>query len=327
MDRRSQVVFFGVVLFTLLVLPFLAERALLRMMTEFFFLLTLAQLWNLLAGYAGLVSVGQHAAVGIGGYAMFLLTINLGLPVPLAVLAAGLVAAVAGAAIFLLVSRLSGAYFSIGTWVVAEIFALVALQTSIVGGATGMSLPPAIVKSISADAWTREAIVYTLALTIAVGTLAGIVALMAGRFGLALRAIRDNPRTASSVGVDIARVKLLVFVAVAACAGIVGAVLFFQKLRISPGAAFSLNEFTAIVIFVVIVGGLGTMAGPIIGTVIYFVIREALADFGSLYLIALGAIAVIVVIAFPEGVWGEVRRRLPTDRWRRRMDGQKNQAS
>jgi branched-chain amino acid transport system permease protein len=296
-------------LVALCMLPFLAERALLRLMTEFFFLLTLAQLWNLLAGYAGLVAVGQHAAVGIGGYTLFLLTINLGIPIPAAIVAAGAAAAIAGALIFLLVSRLSGAYFSIGTWVIAEIFALVALQTTIVGGATGMSLPPAIVKSVSADAWTRELIVYALSLFLAAVTLAGIFFVMAGRYGLALRAIRDNPRTASSVGVNIARVKFTVFVVVAACAGILGAILFYQKLRISPGAAFSLNEFTAIIIFIVIVGGLGSMAGPIVGTAVYFIIRELLSDYGNLYLIALGTIAVVVVIAFPQGIWGEAARR------------------
>ncbi|MEM9351101.1 MAG: branched-chain amino acid ABC transporter permease, partial [Pseudomonadota bacterium] len=88
-----------------------------------------------------------------------------------------------------------------------------------------------------------------------------------------------------------------------------GALIFLQKLRISPDAAFSVNDWTAFVIFIVVIGGIGTIEGPIIGTLIYFALRETLADLGTTYLIVLGVVAIVVMLKAPKGVWGFVRER------------------
>jgi branched-chain amino acid transport system permease protein len=294
----------------LLILAWVGDRALLRLFTEFFFVLVLAQLWNLLAGYAGLVSVGQHALVAIGGYSLFVCTMQFEFSLYSSLLLSAAFAAMGATVMFLMVSRLSGAYFSIGTWVVAEIGALVALQTSVVGGATGMSLSASVVRSLSSDGQTREIIVFLVTGILAGAVCAAIILVMMSRYGLALRAIRDNPRSARSVGINIDQIKFSVFAIVGALSGLLGAIIFFQKVRISPSAAFNLNEFTAIVIFVVIVGGLGSVPGPIIGTIIYFIVREALADYGNIYLVVLGCIAVAAVTVFPQGIWGRIETRI-----------------
>jgi len=129
------------------------------------------------------------------------------------------------------------------------------------------------------------------------------------RMGLALTAIRDNEVAARSNGVNVDRIKLVVYVAAASAAAMVGGLIFLQRLRISPDAAFSVNDWTAMVIFMVVIGGIGTFEGPILGAMIYFLLRETLATLGPAYLIILGAIAIAVMLIEPRGIWGLVRAR------------------
>jgi len=133
--------------------------------------------------------------------------------------------------------------------------------------------------------------------------------LLRSRYGLALTAIRDNELAARSSGVDIARVKLAIYVLTAAGTAMVGALIFLQKLRISPGTAFSVNDWTAFVIFITVIGGIGRIEGPIIGTIIFFALRQTLADLGSIYLMMLGAVAIAVMLKAPKGIWGLVADR------------------
>ncbi len=133
--------------------------------------------------------------------------------------------------------------------------------------------------------------------------------LLRSKIGLALTAIRDSEIASSSLGVKIEPVKFAVYILVAAATAMVGALIFLQKLRISPDAAFSVNDWTAFVIFIVVIGGIGTIEGPIIGTIIYFLLREFLADLGSTYLMILGALAIIIMLAAPKGIWGYIAQR------------------
>jgi branched-chain amino acid transport system permease protein len=129
------------------------------------------------------------------------------------------------------------------------------------------------------------------------------------RYGLALTAIRDNELAARSNGVDVTRTKLVVYVLTAFGTAMVGALIFLQKLRISPDTAFSVNDWTAFVIFITVIGGIGRVEGPIIGTVVFFVLRQTLADLGSLYLLMLGAVAIAVMLLAPKGIWGFLAER------------------
>jgi branched-chain amino acid transport system permease protein len=299
----------AVVLAALVAAPWWMGRAEMRLAIEVAGYLALAQFWNLLAGYAGMVSVGQQAFVGMGGYALFVLCIWLGLHPLAAVLLAGVVAAAFAVPTAFVVFRLQGAYFAIGTWVVAEVYRLVLAQVSALGGGSGASLPADIVRSIAEGRDLRESLVYWLALAIAVAAVGAVYLLLRSRHGLALTAIRDSEPAASGLGVDNARTRLVVYVGAAFGTGVVGALIFLQKLRISPDAAFSVLDWTAYVIFIVVIGGIGTIEGPIVGVLVFFILRGFLADLGSWYLIILGAVAVAVMLRAPQGIWGLIAER------------------
>lgn len=296
-----------VVLIVLVAAPLWAGRADMRLMSEIFLYLALASLWNLLAGYAGLVSVGQQAFVGFGGYLLFALTIFGGLHPLLAIGVASLFGAAMSVPVAALIFRLRGAYFAIGTWVVAEVFRLTFAQISALGGGSGSSLPVKIVKSVASGRTMREWTSYWLALGLVVLVLVVVYLFLRSRKGLALTAIRDNELAAGSLGIDIWRTQFLVYVVTAGLTTMTGGLIFLQKLRISPDAAFSVNDWTAFVIFIVVIGGIGTIEGPIIGTLVYFALREFLADLGTIYLIVLGIVAILIMLKAPKGLWGLIR--------------------
>jgi len=311
-DRRSAISLaaLAAVVVALAFAPLWAGRDGLRLLGEIFAYVALASLWNLLAGYAGLVSVGQQAFVGVGGYMLFALAILAGISPLWAIPGAGLIGALAAVPVAALVFRLRGHYFAIGTWVVAEVFRLLASQVSALGGGSGTSLPAAIVVAIAETRTMREFVVYWIALALAVAILALILLLLRSRYGLALTAIRDNELAAASNGVDVVRVKLVIYVFAACGTAMIGALVFLQKLRISPDAAFSVNDWTAFVIFITVIGGIGRLEGPIVGTIVFFALRQALADRGALYLLMLGVVAIAVMLKAPKGIWGLIVDRL-----------------
>jgi branched-chain amino acid transport system permease protein len=305
----------------LMLLPLFAGRNLIQDMIFLFYMLALAQCWNLLAGYAGLISVGQQAFVGLGGYLLFALTLLGGIDPLLAIPLAGVASALLALPTALIVFRLRGAYFAIGTWVVAEIYRLVFAQFKPLGGGTGTSLTPSITSSVPGIEWVkalldvrtpaaRDIISYWVALALMGGTLAVVYVILRSRRGLALGAIRDNELAAAGLGVDIYRIKLAVYVAAAAMTGMIGALIYLQKARISPDAAFSVLDWTAYIIFITVIGGIGTMEGPAVGAVVFYLMQRYLADFGASYLILLGTLGIVIMLFAPRGLWG-----LLTDRY------------
>ena len=301
------------ILIILIAAPYWAGRADMRLMGELFLYLALASLWNLMAGYAGLVSVGQQAYVGFGGYMLFALTMFGGVHPIGAIAIAGFFGALIAVPVALLIFRLRGAYFAIGTWVIAEVFRLSFAQVSVLGGGSGSSLPVGIVRSLSSSRAGREHLSYWLALASAVIVIAAVYFFLRSRNGLALTAIRDNELAAGSLGIDIWRTKFVVYIVTAALTSMIGALIFLQKLRISPDAAFSVNDWTAFVIFIVVIGGIGTIEGPIIGTLIFFALRETLADLGTIYLMVLGVVAIVIMLKAPKGIWGLIRTRFDVE--------------
>lgn len=289
--------------------PWWAGRADLRLIAEIATYVALASFWNLLAGYSGLVSVGQQAYVGFGGYMLFALAMFAGVPPLAAIPLAGVLGALIAMPVARLVFRLKGAYFAIGTWVVAEVFRLSFSQVSVLGGGSGTSLPVDIVKSIAADRDLREWLIYWCALSLGAGAVALVYWLLRSRRGLALTAIRDSEVASESLGIDIWRTKFAIYVLVAGGTAMTGALIFLQKLRITPDAAFSINDWTAFVIFITVIGGIGTIEGPIVGTLVFFLLRELFADLGTVYLMILGLAAIAVMLKAPRGLWGLVADR------------------
>src|SRR5215470_3730042 len=183
---------FALALLALAAAPAWGGRDDLRLLSQIYAYVALASLWNLLAGYAGLVSVGQQAYVGLGGYVLFASTILAGMHPLVAVPLAGIVGAVLALPVAGLMFRLRGHYFAIGTWVVAEVFRLLASQLSALGGGSGISLPAGIVTAMASSRQMREFLIYWVALALLVVVLGSIVLLLRSRYGLALTAIRDN---------------------------------------------------------------------------------------------------------------------------------------
>ncbi|WP_299629162.1 branched-chain amino acid ABC transporter permease [uncultured Tateyamaria sp.] len=304
----------------LIALPFFAGRGTIQDMFFILTMLVLAQFWNLLAGYGGLVSIGQQAFVGMGAYAMFGVVILMGFdPVP-SILLGGVAALIVAVPTAFFAFRLNGAYFAIGTWVIAEVVRLLVAQWKTLGGGTGTSLP----RDATRDMWfveliqdmlgvrsaaARDILAYWLALILALATIGGIYWLLRTRRGLALAAVRDNTEAAKSVGVDAGRMKWIVFLTSAFGTGLAGALIYMQKARISPDAAFSVTDWTAYVIFIVVIGGIGTIEGPILGVLVFFALQSLLADFGSWYLMTLGVLAIVIMLVAPRGLWGLVSER------------------
>jgi branched-chain amino acid transport system permease protein len=286
--------------------PFWGGRDDLALLSEMYAYVALASLWNLLAGYAGLVSVGQQAYVGLGAYVLFALAILAGISPLWAIPMAGAAAAAIAVPVAGLVFRLRGHYFAIGAWIVAEVFRLTASQISALGGGSGTSLPAAVIVALAPSRQLRDFIEYWIALLLVVAVLAFIVLLLRSRYGLALKAIRDSELAATCNGIDVRRTKVLVYIATAFGTGMIGALIFLQKLRISPDAAFSVNDWTAFVIFITVIGGIGRIEGPIVGTIVFFFLRQTLADLGTVYLMMLGLVAILVMLAAPKGIWGLV---------------------
>lgn len=274
-----------------------------QQLTSLLILVILAVMWNALAGYGGLVSVGQQAYVGLGAYGTIYLTqhgVQPYVAMVLAAIGAGLIAVPTS----FLVLRLKGGQFAIGTWVVAEVFALLVTLDQSLGGGTGISLTTLNVYS-PAD---RQAYTYWLALGITALLLTVGFFLLRSRLGASLQAIRDDEQAAASLGVPVMRAKRILFVLAAVGGGAAGALTLANTLFIQTTSVFTV-QLSASMIFIVLVGGLGTFEGPIIGAVAFYLIQNRFADAGAWYLVGLGATAIAFALFLPRGLWGTVESR------------------
>ncbi len=283
------------------------------LLTQFMSMLVLAIMWNLLAGYADIVTVGQHAFVGVGAYAFFgfaaLLELNPYASIPLA----GLVALAVAIPAMMLVFRLRTAYLAIGTWVVAQVLLLSAGKLNAFGGGSGTSVPISIVLAFGKARADRIASIYWLAFGLAALAMLATYFLMRSRIGIGLTAMRDNEEGAAAIGVNIINARVLCFLGTAPFLGMAGAIITLQDLRISPSLSFSIIDWTVFIIFNVVIGGIGSFEGPILGTIVYFALRQYLADLGVWHLIILGSISIVIILIEKRGLWGLVRRVLSDD--------------
>lgn len=303
------------IVLALFAVPVAGTRAMVQDLFMVLTMLVLALNWNLLAGFAGLVSVGQQAFVGLGAYSMFWAVIIGGLDPLVGIALGGVVAMLFAIPMAVFVFRLQGAYFAVGTWVVAEIARLLLAQWKTLGGGTGTSLPKGTTRDmfgveelrqmlgVSAAA-ASDALTYWLALALAVLTLGASYVFLRSARGLGLQAIRDNVNAARSVGVDPVRLKAQVFLLTAFGTGLCGALLFIQITRVTPEAAFSVIDWTAFVIFIVVIGGIGTLPGPVIGVIVFYALQRVLSDYGTIYLIVLGLIGIAIMLFARRGLWG-----------------------
>lgn len=284
--------------------PFWAESSWMHEFVEIACYFIFALMWNVLAGYGGMVSIGQQAFFGLGAYTMLALGNFWGVNPFVAIAMGGIVAGLVAIPVSRIAFRLQGGYFAIGTWVISEVFRLSFANLSAVGGGAGTTLTA--LRGI--DKATRESWTYWVALLCVVASISLVYLFLRSKRGLALLAIRDNPVAAESQGIAVGSMKLAVY-AVAACgAGLAGALYFVGNLRISPDAAFSVN-WTAFAIFMVVIGGMGRIEGPLVGTLVFWLLSKFFSDFGSWYLMGLGLLAIVTTIYFKHGLWGYVQQR------------------
>lgn len=285
-------------------LPWWGEPSWMREIVEIACYFIFAMMWNLMAGYGGMVSIGQQAFFGLGGYTMLVLGnfcgVNPFVAVVLGAIAAGLVALPVSWVAF----RLKGGYFAIGTWVIAEVFRLTFANISAVGGGSGTTLTA--LRGINKA--TRESTTYWMALACVIASILLVYLFLRSKQGLALLAIRDNEMAARSQGIAVGRMKLAVYTVAAFGAGLAGALYFLGNLRISPDAAFSVN-WTAFAIFMVVIGGIGRIEGPLIGALVFWALNKFFSDYGTWYLFGLGILAIVVTIYFKQGLWGYAQQR------------------
>lgn len=304
---RSSLIGGGVLVVAVVVLavwvPYNVSLGNLSDLVNLFVLIILGTTWNLLAGYGGMVSVGQQAFIGVGGYATVKLGDSAGLPVIVSVVAAGVLCALLALPTSFLVFRLVGGYFAIGTWVAAETLHLLTEQFDSLGSGSGLSVGA----FASYTRVGRVATVYWLSLALMVFVVLATYLLMRSRVGMGLTAIRDSAVAAANVGVRVNRGKRIVYLAAAGGAGLAGGLLALNNLRVAPDASYSVL-YTAQMIFVVVIGGIGTIEGPIVGAVIFYALDQELSQHGTWYLIALGVVAIVLVLLAPQGVWGLLTR-------------------
>ena len=311
-DRfRAQAALVGLVsgfIFLLLAFaPILLDQNATASLTKLFYLITLATMWNLLAGYAGMVSVGQQAYIGLGAYGIFVFN-DLGLTPYLSALVASAVIGLIALPISFLAFRLRGGYFAIGTWVIAEAIRLIVVRFESLGAGRGRSIA-----NYTADPVQRTDETYWLALGVVALALIATFYLLRSRLGLGLQAIRDDEVAARAMGVSVQRSKRVVFVMAAVGAAAAGGIITIQAIGVAaPNQIFSVS-YSAFMIFMVLIGGIGTIEGPVVGAILYFVLEYYFSQGGLWYLVVVGLLAVLVTVFLPRGIWGEIRARFDID--------------
>ena len=292
--------------------PFALSDGSLHLATEIFIVVVIASMWNLLAGYAGLVSLGNQMYFGAGGYVLFLFANATGLHPYGGIAVAFVFGAVAAALVAPLLFRLRDAYFAIASWVLAEIVSILVQKTDALGGITGVSLSdPTII-----DVDHFESQMFAIGGVMALVAVLGSLWLLRSKTGLAFMCARDNEPASQAIGVDVWPSRFIAYGLSAGGCAAAGSLSLLSGLVVQPGNAFS-PDWTVVMTFVVIVGGIGTLEGPILGAAIYFALRQILTVVfplsGTWYLVAMGVVAVTTMLLAPRGLWPLIRDRTGAD--------------
>lgn len=265
----------------------------------------LAVMWNALAGFAGLISIGQTLFFGVSAYSTIRLA-DAGIDPYIAILIATALGTALGWVTSLFMLSLKDGEFAIGMWVLSSLAHLCVNLDPLIQGETGTSL----ISLNAYDIQTRSMITLWLALGITAAVFVILILLLRSRTGAAITAIRDDEIGAQSVGVNVARTKRIIFVLAATGTAAAGALWLASATNFQPRAYFGV-QWTAYMLFMVLVGGLGRIEGAIIGAVLFFVIETFFAVYGAWYLVGLGAVAVFFALFLPKGLWGWIGPRLP----------------
>ncbi len=289
----------GVLLFALGEAGIFSNNAM-RYLMQIFIYITLGEMWNLLSGFAGMTSLGQQTFIGIAGYSVAMATTVYKMNYGAGILIGVGICIITSSFLAFLLLKMEGMYFSITTWVIAEALGTFFLSWGYVGKGAGMT--------ISISPYPRIDAIYAMALILCFVTLIVVYLLLNSRLGLGLTAMRDNISAASCMGVNIGRSKFVVYLIAAIFTGLAGAILFINKGTIYPESGFSIG-WTISMVFIVIIGGSGTIEGPIVGSIIYVFLQEFLAHYPGWSNIILGILAIVIILFMPEGIVGAIKNR------------------
>jgi branched-chain amino acid transport system permease protein len=279
-------------------LPWLGSALIVDKLIYLFILVMFAVMWNLLAGYAGLVSVGQQAFIGLGGYLLIRL-VDAGLPPFLMIFVAAILTGAVAWLLSWFVLRMKAGEFAIATWVIAETIRSLVMFDPIVQGETGTSL-----LALNAyDPDLRRLVLYLLALASMVVMVWGTWVLLQRRIGAESQAIRDDEDAAASVGISTFRVKQRIYVIAAIGCALAGALWLASAITFQPRTSFGV-QWSVFMLFMVLVGGIGTFIGPILGALVFFGLQELFGDFGAWYLAGVGGLAIFFALYLPNGIVG-----------------------
>ncbi len=283
----------------LLTVPLWASSYMMYIIMLFGLYLSLSQMWNLLAGYSGLISLGQQIFIGMGGYTLGVLMMYYGWPVWLAIPAGAAVSALFALVISIPIFRMSGVYFAIGTWIVAESLKLWFENWRFTGMAQRFVITPVL----------SNTQLYYAAVLMGIASVAVVYFLLRSRLGLSLMAMRDDEGASEGVGINRFRSKLICFLVASFVTGITAGILFLDQGAIIPKTAFGI-DWTVYLCFIVIIGGIGTIEGPIVGAIIYVVLQQYFAEYTSISLLLLGGVSVLTMLVAPKGIMGTIQEKL-----------------
>nr|WP_320134137.1 branched-chain amino acid ABC transporter permease [uncultured Holophaga sp.] len=289
-----------------------APRSWLLYVFLFSIYLAMSNMWNLLAGYSGLVSLAQPAFLGLAGYAMIIGT-WVGIPWYVGLIGGGIIAALFALLLSNAIFRLTGVYFSIGTMVVPEALRMVFYLWRPVGGAMNGAGAGYMVKGVESLTPTHY---YWLAVAIALISVIVMRVILRSNLGLGLAAVRDNERSAAAAGVNVFRLKVYTFMISAGITGIAGAIFYLNQGYIEPSATFN-AKWTMTLLLATVIGGVRSEEGPMIGSVVAVVLYFLLARYSGYSLLIQGIILVVIMLTSPQGIVGLLRKMA----WYRKATG------
>ena len=266
--------------------------------------MSFGQMWNLLSGFTGLTSLGQQAFIGFGGYALAVCTQKFGMPIAMGFVLGAVVTIVFAIIISIPVFKMNGVFFTIGTWIMAEALYVFFVNWKFVNYGIGFTINSVF----RLPAW----VVPVLATVMGLGSIILTQVVVKSRLGLAMMAVRDNTSAAEARGINIYKTKLIVFLISSTWIAFTGVVMYMNQAYIVPSAALSIN-WTIAMVFIVIIGGSGTIEGPIIGAIVYVILKQYLYNLPGISNIFLGIIAIVIILIAPGGIMGFIKKKWNID--------------
>lgn len=298
---KSRWYILGFLVLVLATVPLWGSEYILVFLLLFCLYLALSQMWNLLSGYSGLLSLGQQSFIGVSGYTVAVMCNYYSINAWVSVLLGGVVSVLLALFMSLFIFRMRGVYFGIGTWIFSETLMLWFSNWEYTKYGVGLFIKPPTAPSMTE--------MYYAAFIVGVGSVALVYFILRSKLGLGLMAMRDDDAVSETMGVEVFRSKLYCFLIAAFVTGIAAGVIYHFQIFIQPYKAFSI-DWTVKLVFIVIIGGIGTIEGPIVGSFIYVLLSQTLSEYFSVSLLILGIIAIIVILTAPKGIMGTLQEKL-----------------